>query len=282
VTLLLSSYQAKPLLHAQAKGKALARSSTDLGYKKAEARLTETGVLFDGFTEVPWHTIEYLAKQERKVFQVEGDLVEPVNTFSEDTRWVRALAATEGAPTVFVSGKPMHRIKDTEPWADTKGKLKALGLIKGRMLDTATGLGYTAILAARTAREVVTIELDPAALEIARLNPWSQELFTNPKITQVIGDSEAEVKKLPASNFEAILHDPPTMSLGGGLYGEDFYRDLLRVLQRNGRLFHYCGDPSSGLGSTTTEGVMRRLSHAGFAQVKRVPEAFGILAVGKK
>jgi len=282
VTLLLSSYQALALLAAKAKGKDKALSTADLGCSKAWPALSEEGVTFEGYAEVPWHTVEFLARQEQKVFLVEGDMVEAVNVFSETTRWVRSLAATKGAPTVLVSGKPMHRMKDFDPWEASKASVKALGPVRGRVLDTATGLGYTAIMEARAAREVVTIELDPAGIEIARLNPWSKELFTNPKITQVIGDSAEVVAKLPSSHFEAALHDPPTVPLAGALYGEAFYRDLLRVLMRNGRLFHYCGDPNSGLGAKVTEGVIKRLAQAGFSTVRRVPEAFGVTAVAKK
>ena len=60
--------------------------------------------------------------------------------------------------------------------------MKSITPIVGCVLDTATGLGYTAIEAAKTAEQVVTIELDPVALEIARLNPWSQTMFDNPEI----------------------------------------------------------------------------------------------------
>ena len=279
--MLLSSYQAKPLLVARSKSKKTAPSTTDLGYSKAIACLEEDGVLFDGYPLVPWHTLEYLADQERKVYLVESDEVEAVTLFSESTRWVRTLAATTGAPTVLVSGKPMHRMKDTDPWADTKAKIKTVGIVKGRVLDTATGLGYTAILAARMAREVVTVELDPGGLDIARLNPWSQELFTNSKIQQVIGDSYEEVSKFPSAHFEAVLHDPPTTSLGGALYSEEFYRRVKRVLKFGGKFFHYCGDPNSGLGATTTQGVMKRLAQAGFSSVRREPEAFGVSALAK-
>jgi predicted methyltransferase len=67
----------------------------------------------------------------------------------------------------------------------------------GQVLDTATGLGYTAIEAAKTAAHVTTIELDPTALEVARCNPWSQALFDNPKIMQRIGDSFDVAETLP-------------------------------------------------------------------------------------
>lgn len=279
--ILLSSFQAIPLLAAHLKGKPSVRTTIDLGYSKTTATLNEEGVQFDGFATVPWHTLEYLAGQERKVYFVEGDEVEAITLFSETTRWVRTLAATTGAPTVLVSGKPMHRMKDTDPWADTKAKLKTIGIVKGRILDTATGLGYTAILAARMAREVVTIELDPGGLEVARLNPWSAELFTNSKIQQVIGDSFEEISSFPSAHFEAVLHDPPTTSLGGALYSEEFYRRVKRVLKFGGKFFHYCGDPNSGLGATTTQGVMKRLAQAGFKSVRREPEAFGVSCLSK-
>jgi len=57
----------------------------------------------------------------------------------------------------------MHRIKHTDPWADSQMKIAALTPVSGRVLDTATGLGYTAILAARTAEEVACISFRPSA-----------------------------------------------------------------------------------------------------------------------
>jgi len=49
------------------------------------------------------------------------------------------------------------------------------------------GLGYTAIEAAHTSEHVITIELDPTVVEIARQNPWSRALFSNPKIERRVG-----------------------------------------------------------------------------------------------
>lgn len=59
-----------------------------------------------------------------------------------------------------------------------------------RVLDTCTGLAYTAIAAARCpgVSEVVTIELDDVSLRMCARNPWSRDLFENDKITSVIGD----------------------------------------------------------------------------------------------
>jgi predicted methyltransferase len=171
----------------------------------------------------------------------------------------------------------MHRIKGTTPDQDTVNKIKS-AKPTGRVLDTNTGLGYTAIYASRQALHVTTVELDPVVIAIARQNPWSRELFDNPKITQVIGDSFDVVMELEDGFFDCIIHDPPTMSLAGDLYAADFYAELLRVLKRRGRLFHYIGDPDSSLGKRTTKGVIHRLQEVGFREVRPAPQAFGVTA----
>ena len=146
---------------------------------------------------------------------------------------------------MLLSGLPMHRIKGTDPHQDTLNKVKTVRPLVGRVLDTATGLGYTAIEAARTAEQVTTIVLDPAVLTIARRNPWSRELFDNPKITQVIGDSFEQAPLFADNTFSVILHDPPMFHLAGDLYSGEFYRQLWRILKNTGRLFHYIGELES-------------------------------------
>ena len=172
----------------------------------------------------------------------------------------------------------MHRIKNTNPYQDTLAKIKAIAPIHGRVLDTCTGLGYTAIEAAKTAERVITIELDPTAQEMARFNPWSRSLFDNPKITQLIGDAFDEIQNFADGQFSCIIHDPPMLSLAGDLYSGDFYAECQRVLRRSGKLFHYIGDPDSKSGARTTKGVVRRLQEAGFTRVVLKPQAFGLVA----
>ena len=179
---------------------------------------------------------------------------------------------------MLVAGFVMHRIKDIDPMQDTKRKISAIAPVVGRVLDTATGLGYTAIEAAKTADEIVTIELDPGAQEMARLNPWSQALFDNPKIRQVMGDAYEVVQTLEDASFSRIIHDPPTFSLAGELYSGAFYRQLHRLLKRGGRLYHYIGDPDSKASGGVTRGALRRLQEAGFTRVVRRPEAYGVVA----
>jgi uncharacterized protein len=124
----------------------------------------------------------------------------------------------------------------------------------------------------------VTIELDPGAQQIARLNPWSQELFDNPTIEQIMGDAFEIVPTFADASFDRILHDPPVFSLAGELYSGAFYQQLFRVLKRGGRLFHYTGDLNSKSSSTVSKGVLRRLQEAGFTRVVRRPKANGVVA----
>jgi predicted methyltransferase len=276
--IILSHIQVEPLLRAHQSGQTTAPVSLDLNLTTTQVQLGPEGITFPTGERLSWELLEEIADEQTKCFLVEDGSIQAIQQYSEATHWMRSLMPTRAAPTMLVSGIPMHRIKDTDPRQDTLQKIRALSPIVGRVLDTATGLGYTAIEAAKTASEVVTIELDPTGLEIARLNPWSRDLFTNPKIKQRIGDAYDIVQELEDHSFNAILHDPPTFSLAGDLYSGEFYGHLYRLLARNGRLFHYIGDLESSSGQRVSKGVIRRLQEVGFTKVIKKQEAFGVLA----
>ncbi len=277
-SLVLSRYQAGPLLAAHAAAAAMAEVSPDLGLTTVPVRLTADGAVFPGGDTVGWDALQRINASENQCFAVEGGAIRSIQVFSETTNWLRSLMPTTGAPTMLVAGFPMHRIKDTDPWKDSEAKIAAAAPLVGDVLDTTTGLGYTAILAARTAASVVTVEIDPAGLEVARQNPWSRGLFEDPKIRQIVGDVFEEIKELPTGTFRRVLHDPPTFRLAGELYSRDFYRQVHRVLRPGGTMFHYLGDPASTLGKRTTTGAIQRLREVGFRRIERRPEAFGVLA----
>lgn len=276
---LFSIFQAKVVL---ARRGAADPISTSLDLNRSEAIGRWEGDLFlIGECRLTLKHLQKIVKEDRKVYRLDTVPPEAVKVFSPETGWLRSLCPTRLAPTVLVSGIPMHRIKNTDPMADTATKIAALGSVKGRILDTATGLGYTAITASGFASEVVTVEIDPGALAIARLNPWSRELFEASNIQQELGDVFELIKSMPSGSFAGILHDPPTVALGGDLYGEAFYRELRRVLRPGGRLFHYLGDLEGGIGGKMLPGVIRRLSEAGFGKIERHPEAYGVSAIAK-
>jgi hypothetical protein len=276
---ILTHFQAQTLLWALGGGLETAQVSLDLGISTVQVRLDDTGVKLTDGQLIGWDVLGVISDSHSSCFVIEDGEAHAVQFFSDATDRVYSLYPTGGAPTMLVSGIPMHRIKDTEPHRDTLEKIHAIKPLVGRVLDTATGLGYTAIEAARTAEHVTTVELDPTVLKVCRLNPWSQQLFHNPRITQVIGDSFDVVAGLEAGSFTRVIHDPPVFSLAGDLYSGEFYQELHRVMRNHGRLFHYIGDPESKSGRNITASVIRRLEQAGFCQVRRAPRAFGVVAV---
>lgn len=274
----LSHFQTKPILEAMRTGQNTVETSLDLGLTTAVVPLRPDHVMLPDGQILTWDQLEEIVGNELACYLVENSRIGKIRFFSEYQNRFYSLMPTESAPTMLISGIPMHRIKGTNPHQDTLSKIRAIAPITGQVLDTTMGLGYTAVEAAKTADHVTTIELDPTVLEICRLNPWSQGLFDNPKITRVVGDACDEVENFGRETFSRILHDPPTFSLAGDLYSADFYRRLYRLLKPRGRLFHYIGDPKSKSGSTTTRGVVRRLKEAGFSRVRMHPEAFGVVA----
>jgi predicted methyltransferase len=276
--IVLSHIQVEPLLKARQQGQTSIELSPDLGLTTVTVMLTPEGVQFPNGERLDWHSIEKISKTEVNCYVLEDDTIRPIQVFSEYTNRVCSLMPTKGAPSMLIAGFVMHRIKDIDPMQDTLRKIAAISPIVARVLDTATGLGYTAIEAAKTADEVVTIELDPGVQEIARLNPWSQALFYTPKIRQIMGDAYEVVQTFEDGSFSRIIHDPPTFSLAGELYSGAIYRQLFRVLNRGGRLFHYIGDPNSKASGGITKGALKRLQEAGFARVVRKPEAYGVVA----
>jgi predicted methyltransferase len=275
---ILSHYQAGPLLSARGQGQARAATSPDLGISRCEVELDEAGVAFPGGHRVGWSSLEEIAESDVSCFRIEDGEIHKIQIFSEFTGRFYSLMPTAGAPTMLLSGIPMHRIKGIDPYQDTLLKIQAIQPVTGSVLDTTMGLGYTAIEAARTAEQVTTIELDPAVPELAAQNPWSRGLFDNQRIRRVTGDSFERIEDFADLSFSRVIHDPPTFSLAGELYSGEFYRQLYRVLRHNGRLFHYIGDLESTSGSRVAKGAARRLHEAGFKNVKYIYRAFGLTA----
>jgi predicted methyltransferase len=252
------------------------RVSLDLGISEASIEDRGDGVLLPDGSYVRFEELEMAAEKEDMVFFP-----------CEDRLWMVAitddhyykLVPTEGAPTLEIDGIRMHRTKDTTPEADAGRKVESLGIEGGNVLDTCTGLGYTALAAIdRGAQTVVSIEISREVLGIARINPWSRRLFEDPRIHLMIGDSYLLVKALPTGLFHYIIHDPPRLSLAGHLYSLEFYKSLYRVLRAGGRLYHYTGEPGKRYRRLDIrKGVMKRLRSAGFKNLHYLDEIQGLI-----
>lgn len=273
--MIFSHYQTRPLSSSNAS--AIMPLSTDLGLTTLKAERTPEGWLLPDGQILTYTQVDLINEEENGCFSLADSELHKVEAFSAITNRYYSLMPTPKSPTMLISGIPMHRIKNTTPLEDTSEKIRALAKPYGRILDTTTGLGYTAILAARTAEEVITIEFDPVVLNICRQNPWSSELFSNPKIVKLVGDSYDLADQFEDEHFNAVIHDPPTFNLAGHLYSKAIYDTFYRILKANGRLFHYIGNPKSKSGASVGRGVVERLRQAGF-KVTPKPRAFGVLA----
>lgn len=274
----LSHYQIREVLKDQAAGKMQSTTSLDLGRSFVDVDLTAESVLLSDGQRLTWRQMQEIMENELACYLVQNSELERIQAYSEAFSRYYSLMPTNRAPTMLISGIPMHRIKNTDPYKDTLSKIRAVAPLAGPVLDTTMGLGYTAVEASRSADRVITIELDPAVVDICRRNPWSQELFDNPQITRLIGDAYDVIAEFDDQSFTRIIHDPPMFSLAGHLYSSAFYDQMLRVLRSSGRVFHYIGDPKSRSGRNVTRGVVRRLQESGFRRVKPYPRAFGVVA----
>lgn len=240
--------------------------SLDLGLSEASVALGDETVTLPGGVIVDLGDLRRVSEREDDVFFTYGDGLYMVAI--SDSHFYK-LVPTDGAPTLEIDGVRMHRTKWTTPDADAEDKMEALDLRGGRVLDTCTGLGYTALAALRRgAKLVVSIELRPEILRIAGMNPWSRGIFVDPHVHLLVGDAFEALNAFPSGFFDYVVHDPPRMALAGQLYSQSLYAKMFRVLRGGGVLFHYTGEPGSRRrGIDLRRGVMRRLGQAGFVGI---------------
>src|SRR4051794_21551200 len=153
----LSHYQAKEILAARKNGAAIVSTSLDLNLTQITLPLIANGVQIYGQV-VTYEQLQKIADTEAACFLIASQdrglstqHLTKIQIFSEFPQRFYSLFPTSLAPTMMVSGFPMHRIKDIDPIQDTLNKIKAISPLKGKVLDTTMGLGYTAIQAAKTA-----------------------------------------------------------------------------------------------------------------------------------
>ncbi len=273
----LSHFEVQPLIEAWKQEKAMAETSPDLGRTRVRVRLTKEGIEYPGGLLLRWEDAKYIVQHPKMCFRVVPGGLKRLQRFSPLTKRVVSLFPTGAAPTLTLSGIPMHRIQGIDPWKDTLNKIQ-VARPQGRVLDTCMGLGYTAIVAAHRAEWVLTVELDPAVLSVARENPWSEEVFSTPNIAVVQADVAEFIRVLPDAFFSVIIHDPPMFALAGELYSHQFYTELYRVLRPRGRVFHYVGNPEGKMARNVTRSVGQRLRAAGFRHIRPVRKAFGLIA----
>ena len=266
---------ARAILRARKKKGARVTCSLDLNRSRSVVRLEGGKAMLPDGTALPLKALEAVGRKRSRIFVVlDGKLV-PVERRGQ---YYYKLMATDSAPTLEISGIKMHRTEGCCPYAQAEEIVRTVVRPGDRVLDTCGGLGYTAIWAARLgADRVLSVENDIDVLEIARLNPWSEEYLFDSRIDVMAEDVTEFLRGQPAGSFEAAVHDPPHISRAGDLYGRDFYFELCRVLTASGRMYHYVGEPySKGRKRDIHGGVAERLTVAGF-EVEYIRELQGFV-----
>ena len=185
------------------------RVSLDLGLSEVDVRLERDGAVLPDGSVIAREDLERVARQEGAVYFPQGGELFQVALASSH---FYKLLPTDGAPTLEIDGVRMHRTKATTPDVDTSLKLKGLRLEGSRVLDTCSGLGYTALGAVRRGAElVVSVELNWEVLRIAQTNPWSAGLLGSDRVNIVLGDVFTVAGLFPDAFFDCVIHDPPPL-----------------------------------------------------------------------
>lgn len=249
--------------------------SLDLGLSYASVKIVAKGVELPDGNAIGFDDLRRIVERENSIFFPDDGILRAVAIANDH---LYKLVPTTRAPTVEVDGIRMHRTKGTTPDVDAMEKIKTMGIREGSILDTCSGLGYTAQAALeRGAELVVSVELRPEIVRIAKLNPWSRGLFQDEHIHLMLGDAFNILDALPRDFFDGIIHDPPRFATAGSLYSREFYDKMFQVAKGGGRVFHYTGEPGSRhRGVDLRRGVMRRLREAGFIKASYKANVFGV------
>ncbi len=269
----LSDIEAKKILNLINSGNKNIISSIDLNISKTNF-VVEDNFIVSGELRIPLESVVEISESNERIFLIEDKNIIPLEISGDN--YFKLTPSEWGIPTVQISGIKMHRTKNIDPWQDTLNKVHRIVRKNDFVLDTCSGLGYTAIEAINMgASKVFSIEREYRVHKLLRLNPWSQKFIQDENIFKIIGDSSIQVHLFKDELFNAIIHDPPRFSIAGDLYSGEFYRTLHRILKRNGKLFHYIGKPDSAFGKKMFKSIKKRLEDSGFA-VKIEEKRYGI------
>ncbi len=265
--MLLTSLEIKQICDAMKKDQHKVVVSLDLGLSQQSVFITDSFAVFPNGEKLDLRLSERI--DAKSCYLIQNQKLAKVQLFSPATNRHYKLVPTSDWPTVTISGVPMHQKTRVTPKKDAYEKVNAIA-IHGNVLDTCTGLGYTAILASEKADHVTTAEKDENILALARINPHSQALFERKNIEIVQDDIFTAIRTFNKELFDVIVHDPPTFKLAGELFGREFYRELYRVLKKDGWLFHYTGRFGIRSGRKFIDEVIKRLKEVGFINIKKV------------
>jgi uncharacterized protein len=269
---LVTRVEHQSMLAGREAGVATLDCSLDLGRSRTLIALEQAGWNWRGS-----HYPDLNPCRERTVYHWDGSGFQAVARFG--TSLIKLVPTSWGTPTFEIDGIKMLPSAQLSPWEDARNKVALIQPRGKTVLDTCGGLGYFAAWCLQgEAARVMSFERNADVLWLRSLNPWSPA--GDPRLSLTHGDIVEQITLLAGNSVDAILHDPPRFGIAGELYSSDFYRQMARVLRRNGKLFHYIGTPNRlGSGRDVPAEVTLRLRSAGFVSSAH---GDGVLAVNRK
>lgn len=260
-----SSQELMKINDAIKKGKSEIEISLDLGKTLSKVQISADEITLPNNTKIKPIKVK---DKDKTCYIIEKNKFVKLQFFSNETNKLYKLIPTSFRPILKISATSMHKM----PFVEKIKKLK----LKGKILDSGTGLGYTAIAASQHSKQVITIEWDPNVIEISKLNPYSEELFTKNNIKQINADFTKEVKKFKNNEFDNIILDAGTIHQSGNFFSTNNYKEVYRVLMLGGKLYHYL--PQSGIkrGRDYIGEIIKRLKTLGFKNIQRDEESSSI------
>lgn len=247
----------------------------DFGKKEVVASMAGENAVIDGIT-VEKKYLDKIAKNRKKAFLVEKDNIYMIQFFDDTTNKFYKLrpSSRNNAPTIEISGKPVHVRLGIDPMGVCKRKIDCISPVKGVCLDTCLGIGYTAkLLCENGADKVISFEARRAVLDIIEVNPWSSDVLENEKIDIRIENAAEGIKEFRNGFFDIVVHEPPSYRSAVDLYQEGFYEELYRVMKIGGKLYHYV-ETSRKKSLDTVSAVRKRLEKAGFRNIRECYEGY--------
>jgi len=256
--------------------------SLDLGMTQEKVKIKDDLVLLKNDQQLSRKLIANIMKKKSNndCFLVENEEIFWIYSFSDILNHTYKLfePKIDWPPTLAIDGTYMHTIVKSTPLEEANMKVNALGHVFGQVFETCMGLGYcTKILLSKQIDGITSCEISQEVIDIAKINPWASEIFNSPKFNLNYRNTAQYIKDHTELKFDFILHDPPTLHRAGELFSQDFYGDLVNVLNRNGKLYHYIGTETEKTKHRYKQGITKRLFEVGFKKV--IPAYRGVIAI---
>ena len=263
---IISSSELREINKAIEEGLDSLEVSLDLGINKTKVKLEKKAfIINDQIVKT-----KKIKEDDKSCYLITENGLEKAQFIFNDSGKFYKLVPTQFRPILKISGTSMHK-------KEFLNKLKKDKLY-GNVLDSGTGLGYSSIIVSKTADKVITVEIDENVIEIAKLNPYSQELFNSRNIKRILGNICGDIKKFKEKEFNFVILDGGSVKGSEEFFSLENYKEVFRILKHDGKLYHYVPNHQIKRGRDFATEIISRLQKSGFRDIFRDKEGSFLIA----